>query len=75
MPSLLLVVFLLQVVIHVINSFGATLVNELVRALCCAYYQTGLIPVYSYGAYTTSSRYRRLLPVKNHLYSRATRCA
>lgn len=31
MPSLLLVVFLLQLAIHLVNTFGAAFVNELVR--------------------------------------------
>jgi hypothetical protein len=30
MPSLLLVVFILQLLLHVINTVGATTVNELV---------------------------------------------
>jgi hypothetical protein len=32
MPSLLLIVFALQLVIHIINSIGAAAVNELVRS-------------------------------------------
>ena len=34
MPSLLLVVFVLQVVIHLVNTVGAPVINEFVSDLC-----------------------------------------
>jgi hypothetical protein len=35
MPSLLLVVFVLQFLLHIINTVGASTVNELVRLSAC----------------------------------------
>lgn len=37
MPSLLLVVFVLQLALHLINTVGASTVDELVRFLCPHY--------------------------------------
>jgi hypothetical protein len=34
MPSLLLVVFILQLLLHIINTVGANTLNELVRIPC-----------------------------------------
>lgn len=35
MPSLLVVIFLVEVVVHVINLVGATVLNDLVGSMGC----------------------------------------
>lgn len=54
MPSLLLVVFALQLALHLINTVGANTIDELVNTFSDHNSHCGMLITPSYGVYTTN---------------------
>jgi len=65
MPSPLLVVFLLQLIIHLINTFGASAIIELVLPRPVPFYTANSLTPHSYGRCITTYRHPPQTPRGN----------